>query len=140
RVTDICMTVEEAVTITGLIRALVYTCYQEVVNNTPLINVRPELLQAAHWCAARYGLTDNLIDVIDKKPLPAPDLIAQFLDYLRPALEKFGDWEFISTSVQKILKHGNGAQRQLEIYQKNQNLQDVVNYIVAQTKPVIVDC
>ncbi|MGL6344199.1 MAG: carboxylate-amine ligase [Waterburya sp.] len=140
RVTDICMTVEEAVTITGLIRALVYTCYQEVVNNTPLINVRPELLQAAHWCAARYGLTDNLIDVIDKKPLPAPDLITQFLDYLRPALEKFGDRELISTSVQKILKYGNGAQRQLEIYQKNRNLQDVVNYIVAQTKPVIVDC
>jgi glutamate---cysteine ligase / carboxylate-amine ligase len=135
RVTDICMTVEEAVTITGLIRALVYTCYQEVLNNTRLINVRPELLQAAHWCASRYGLTDNLIDVVDKIPVPAKDLVEKFLNYLRPALENFGDWELISTSVRKIIQHGNGAQRQLEVYQKNHNLQDVVNYIVAQTKP-----
>jgi carboxylate-amine ligase len=42
-----------------------------------------------------------------------------------------------TTSVQKILKYGNGAQRQLEIYQKNQNFQDVANYIVAQTKVMI---
>ncbi|HEY9771025.1 MAG TPA: carboxylate-amine ligase [Coleofasciculaceae cyanobacterium] len=134
RVTDICLTVEEAVTITGLVRALVWTGYQEVINNVPLNQVRPELLQAAQWCAARYGLTDNLIDVIGKIPLPAQDLVEKFLNYLRPGLEKFGDWELISTSVQKILDQGNGAQRQLAIYQKNQNLVEVVDYLVEQTK------
>ena len=63
RATDICLTVDEAVTMAGLIRALVWTCYQEVVNNTPSIPVRPELLKTAHWYAARYGLTASLIDV-----------------------------------------------------------------------------
>lgn len=135
RVTDICMSVEEAVTITGLIRALVWTCYQETINDTPLIKVRPELLQAASWCAARYGLTENLIDVIDKVSLPAKDLVNKFLDYLHPALSNFDDWETISSSVQKILEQGNGAQRQLAVYEKNQSFKDVVDYIVAQTKP-----
>lgn len=134
RVTDICLTVEEAVTITGLVRALVWTGYQEVINNVPLNRVRPELLQAAQWCAARYGLTNNLIDVIDKIPLPAQDLVNKFLNYLRPGLEKFDDWNLISTSVQKILEQGNGAQRQLAIYQKNQSLVEVVDYLVEQTK------
>lgn len=134
RVTDICLTVEEAVTITGLVRALVWTGYQEVINNVPLNRVRPELLQAAQWCAARYGLTNNLIDVIDKIPLTAQDLVNKFLNYLRPGLEKFGDWDLISTSVQKILEQGNGAQRQLAIYQKNQSLVEVVDYLVEQTK------
>ncbi len=134
RVTDICMTVEEAVTITGLVRALVWTGYQEVINDLPLNRVRPELLQAAQWCAARYGLTDNLIDVLDKIPLTARDLVEKFLNYLRPGLEKFSDWDLISTSVQKILDQGNGAQRQLAIYQKNQSLVEVVDYLVEQTK------
>lgn len=135
RVTDICLTLEEAVTITGLIRALVWTCYQEVIDDVPLNPMRPELLQATHWCAARYGLTDNLIDPTSNLSIPASNLVERFLDYLRPALEKFGDWENVSASVQQILEQGNGAQRQLAIYQKNQSFPEVVDYLVAQTKP-----
>ena len=134
RATDICLTVDEAVTMAGLIRALVWTCYQEVVNDIPLNAIRPELLQTAHWYAARYGLTADLIDVIDKVAIPASDLVNKFLDYLQPALEKFGDWDTISKSVNQILEQGNGAQRQLAIYEKTGSYQDVVDYIVAQTK------
>ena len=134
RVTDICMTVEEAVTITGLVRALVWQGYQEVINDAPLDPIRAELSEASQWCAARYGLTNNLIDVIDKVQLPAKDLINKFLSYLRPGLEKFGDWDEISAAVQKILEQGNGAQRQLAVYEKNQSFEEVVDYIVEQTK------
>ena len=134
RVTDICLTVEEAVTITGLVRALVWQGYQEVMNNTPINSIRAEFSEASQWCAARYGLTDNLIDVIDKVQVPAKDLIDKFLSYLRPALEKFGDWEIISAAVQKILEQGNGAQRQLAVYEKNHSFAEVVDYIVEQTK------
>ena len=123
-----------AVTMAGLIRALVWTCYQEVVNDIPLNAIRPELLQTAHWYAARYGLTADLIDVIDKVAIPASDLVNKFLDYLQPALEQFGDWDTISKSVRHILEQGNGAQRQLAIYEKTGSYQDVVDYIVAQTK------
>ena len=135
RVTDICLSVEEAVTITGLVRALVYTCYREEVNGDPLLEVRPELLKAAHWTAARYGLTGNLIDLESKVAISAKDLVHKFLTYLRSGLEHFGDWDTISTSVQKILEEGNGAQRQLAIYQQTKSLSDVVDYIVEQTKP-----
>ena len=134
RVTDICLTVEEAVTITGLVRALVWTGYREVMDDVPLSEIRPEILQVAQWYAARYGLTGNLIDVESKIPVSAAELINNFLNYLRPALEKFGDWQTISTSVQKILDRGNGAQRQLAVYQKNQSLEAVIDYIVEQTK------
>ena len=134
RVTDICMTVEEAVTITGLVRALVWTGYQEVINEVPLDLVRPELLQVAQWYAARYGLSENLIDLQRKIPIPATELIDRFLSYLRPGLEKFDDWQTISASVQNILHKGNGAQRQLKIYQKERSFKAVVDYIVEQTK------
>ena len=134
RVTDVCLTVEEAVTIAGLVRALVWTGYQEVINDLPFPQVRPELLQVAQWYAARYGLTDNLIDVRAKVPVSAASLFDNFLNYLRPALKKFGDWQTISASVQNILKHGNGAQRQLNVYQNDQSFEAVVDYMVEQTK------
>ena len=134
RVTDICMTVEEAITITGLVRALVWQGYQEVINDVPLNPTRSEILEASQWCAARYGLTGNLIDVTNKIQLPAKDLIDEFLNYLRPGLEKFGDWEIISAAVQKIFNEGNGAQRQLAVYAKHNSLSEVVDYIVEQTK------
>ena len=134
RVTDICMTVEEAVTIAGLVRALVWQGYQEVINDAPLDPIRSELSEASQWCAARYGLTGNLVDVIDKVQLPAKDLINKFMNYLRPGLEKFGDWEIISAGVQKIVDQGNGAQRQLAVYKNNNSFEEVVDYIVEQTK------
>lgn len=134
RVTDICLTVAEAVTITGLIRALVWTGYQEVINNQPVPSTRGEILRAAQWFAARYGLTDNLVDVENKTQLPAKDLVERLLTYLRPALEKFDDWDLVSTSVQEILRQGNGAQRQLAVYQKNHRLEDVVDYLIEQTQ------
>lgn len=134
RITDICMTVEEAVTIAGLVRALVWTGYQEVINDLAFPQVRPELLQVAQWYAARYGLTGNLIDVGDRVPISAASLLDNFLNYLRPALEKFGDWQTISASVQNILNQGNGAQRQLKVYQQNHSFEAVVDYIVEQTK------
>ena len=137
RATDICLTIDEAVTMAGLIRALVWTCYEEVTRDMPFNKVRPELLQAAHWYAARYGLTHNLIDVVNQVAIPAEDLVNQFLEYLAPALKKFNDWETISNSVNNILERGNGAQRQLAIYEQTGNYQDVVNYIVTQTKQEI---
>lgn len=139
RVTDVCMTVKEAVTITGLVRALVWQGYREAIDNVPLYRVRPELLQVANWYAARYGLTGNLIDLHRKIPISAENLVNNFLEYLRPALEKFGDWQTIFTAVQEILQRGNGAQRQLAIYEKDRSLESVVDYIVAQTKTGITD-
>ncbi|MBE9167658.1 carboxylate-amine ligase [Pleurocapsales cyanobacterium LEGE 06147] len=138
RVADVCLTVEETVAIAGLIRGLARTCYQEAIHNTPFVAVRHELLRSAHWCAARYGLAGNLIDVIKERPVPAKDLVHQFLDYIHPALNEFGDWDEISSLVERILKQGNGAQRQMAVYQKTGSYDEVIEAIVAQTAQEVI--
>jgi carboxylate-amine ligase len=138
RVADVCLTIDESVAIAGLIRGLARTCYQEAIEKTPFVAVRHELLMSAHWCAARYGLTENLIDVINERAVPAKELVHQFLDYLGPALKDFGDWEEISSLVERILKGGNGAQRQMAVYQETGSYDEVVKMIVAQTGPGVV--
>lgn len=134
RVTDCCLTVDEAVMIVGLIRAVVQTCYEQVRRGEPLPIVRPELLRAAHWRAARYGISGELIDVLDQRSLPAAGMVEKMLTVLRPALEAEGNWEEISSLVHEILQSGNGAMRQRAMYHQNGRIEDVVEFIVAETR------
>jgi carboxylate-amine ligase len=118
----------------GLVRALVQTCYEEARNSAPIPVVRPELLRAAHWRAARYGISDGLVDVVEPRLLPAAELLEKMLATLRPALQKSGDWEEISALVHQTIRRGNGAMRQRAVYEQHGRMEDVVEYMAAQTR------
>jgi glutamate---cysteine ligase / carboxylate-amine ligase len=134
RVMDACMTIDETLMITGLIRALVRTCHDAILHKEePFPAVHTELLRVANWRAARYGLEDELIDVIEERTLPASELLERFLIFLRPALEAEGDWEQISSLVERMLQQGNGAMRQRKIFQNTHKMEDVVQYIIDET-------
>ncbi len=133
RVADVCHRIDEAVMIAGLVRGLVQTCYAQTVSDMPFPAARPELLRAAHWRAARYGLDGELIDIGAARSVPASDLIRSLLDFIRPALEESGDWEEVTALVAETLQQGNGAMRQRAVYQKSGRLEDVVDYIIAET-------
>jgi carboxylate-amine ligase len=134
RVADVCMTVDEAVVIASLVRALARTCYAEAVREKEVQYVRPELLRAAKWRAARYGLDADLIDLEAGRATPARELVWKFLSFLRPMLEEQGDWEETSAIVQEIVERGGGASRQREVYARNGNFEEVVDFIVAETR------
>jgi carboxylate-amine ligase len=134
RVADVCSTVDEAVMFAGMVRALAQTCYQNFRDNKPYPEVRPELLKAAMWQAARYGLRGDLINFRLMQSIPATDAIQNLLALIRPALEQQGDWEFVSQQVEKILSQGNSAERQRKIYQAKGDRQAIVDYLVAQTQ------
>jgi carboxylate-amine ligase len=133
RVMDVCMTIDETVMMTGLIRALVQTCYEQSQQERPYPIASPHLLRMAHWRAARYGLDADLIDLYSEKVVPAHKLIKQMLTLLRPALESSGAWYEVSTLVNATLHNGNGAARQRAIYHHTNSYAAVVNFIVAET-------
>lgn len=133
RVMDVCMTVDEAVMIAGLVRALVEMCYEQVTRGELFPTVSTDLVRAANWRAARYGLRGDLVDVLAEQIVPAPKLVETFLEFVRPRLEAEGDWEMISSLVHKILEEGNGALRQRQVYKHTGRLEDVVDFTVAET-------
>lgn len=133
RVTDVCMTIDEAVMVAGLVRTLVQTCYEQARQDTPFPTSRPELLRAAHWRAARYGLQSDLIDLETDRAVPAPQLIEKLLGFVRPALEAQGEWHEISSLVAATLQQGNGATRQRQVYQQTGQFEDVVDLLIAET-------
>ncbi len=134
RVTDVCMTVDEAVMVAGLVRALARTCYEQALHDKPLITARPELLRAAQWRAARYGLDGDLMDIQALAAIPARDMVKTFLAFVRPALEDSGEWDEISSIVNETMQRGTGATRQREAYQRAGRFEDVVDLIVEETE------
>lgn len=134
RVADVCMTVDEAVMTASLVRALARTCYAEASREEEVQFVRPELLRAAKWRAARYGLDADLIDVEAGRATPARELVEKFLNYVRPSLEEQGEWEETSATAREIIERGSGAARQREVYARNGSLEDVVDSIVEETR------
>jgi carboxylate-amine ligase len=135
RVTDVCMTVDETVMVAGLIRALARACHVDLLNGVPSPSVRPELMQAATWRAARYGVEGDLVDVVERRSLPAEKMVAGLLDFVGPALDEFGEREEVSSLVDATLRDGTGAVRQRRAFARAGRPEDVVDYIVEQTNP-----
>ncbi|WP_236648660.1 carboxylate-amine ligase [Spirosoma sp. 209] len=133
RVTDVCLTVDEAVLIAGLVRALARTCAWDAERYAPFRHVRTELVQAAKWQAARFGLTDQLIDVQAAQAVPARQLVDQLLAYVSPALDVYGDRNEITKLIDKVFGEGNGASRQRAVFEQTEKLEDVVDYLIAET-------
>jgi carboxylate-amine ligase len=133
RIADVCMTVEEAVMLAGLVKALVRTCYEAAIAQQPYPLVKSELLKAAHWTAARYGLSADMIDLENGKAITAKESINQFMAYLKAALVAEGDWDQVNEIVQKVLIGGNGASRQRRWYEETNSWQRVVDRLIDQT-------
>jgi glutamate---cysteine ligase / carboxylate-amine ligase len=130
RVADVGLTVDDTVMVAGLVRALAATAL-----HTERRPVRPELLRAATWRAARYGTGGTLIDVEAGEALPAREFVGRFLDRLRPALVDLGDWDEVCELVARVLADGTGADRQRRVLAETGDLSAVVDFIVAETRP-----
>lgn len=133
RVTDVCMTIDEAVMIAGIAQGIARTCYGQAERDELVPHARPELLRAAKWRAARFGLDAELIDVGAASAAPAREIVEKLLAFVRPALEENEAWDEISTLVREVLKRGTGVARQRAAYAREGKFEDVVDLIVEET-------
>jgi carboxylate-amine ligase len=109
RVCDVLPTVAEAVTLAGLCRALVATCAE----GEPPAAIRPELLRAAHWRAARWGMTGELVELRGEPTLvDAWALVDGLLEQVADALDAAGDRERVTSGLAEIRRAGTGSARQ----------------------------
>jgi carboxylate-amine ligase len=134
RVTDVCLTVDDALTVAALVRALVRRCHVDTVEGKDLPLPRAELMRLATWRAARFGLEGELVDVVGERAVPASELLETLLDFLRPALEDHGEWEDVSDLVDRLVKDGTGAARQRQAFERAGELEDVVDFVVDATR------
>ncbi|MBA2273868.1 MAG: glutamate--cysteine ligase [Actinobacteria bacterium] len=133
RVTDVCSSIDEAVMVTGLIRASAQICHAQVLSGAPPNLPRLELARAAKWRAARFGLSDTLIDLQEATAGPAAQVIEDHLARLRPYLEANGDWDEVADLVRATLRGGTGADRQRRSFRRTGRLEGVVEAVIRET-------
>ncbi len=75
----------------------------------------------------------ELVDVDAECSVPARELVEKFLEFVRPALEEFGEWDEVYAIAHETMQQGNGAARQRDVYKRTGSLKDVVDFIVRET-------
>lgn len=133
RAADVCLTVDEAVMAAGLARALVQVCADQAWRGEPYPLARFELVRAARWRAARYGLEEELLDLYTGESLPARVVVDRLLAFVRPALDDWGEWDEIAALVADTFARGTGAARQRAAFARSGWLTGVVDYLVEET-------
>ena len=131
RAADACLTVDDAVMVAGLWRAIARTAANEARAGAPPPALRNELLQAARWRAARYGLAGTLVDLDECRTAPAGEVVERLLAHVRPALEEAGDWDEVRALVERALGGGNGAMRQRAALARRGEMADVLALLLA---------
>lgn len=132
RIADVCLIADDAVLLAALVRGLVDTAARSWRAGEPPPPLRTELLRLASWRAGRSGLEGDLVDPTGR-PAPAEEVIGKLMDHVGPALDERGELEMVKELVTTVLKRGNGATVQRQIYRTSGQLAEVVAHAVQGT-------
>ena len=126
--------VEHTLAIAALIQAMVKELAEHYESGKELSRYPYEMLDENKWLAARHGLAGSLVDLPDRSRVPVPELAQRLIERLRPHAEELGSAaEF--DELEDILEKGNGASRQVVVYEANHDLREVVREILDATVP-----
>ena len=90
------------------------------------------LIDENRWRASRYGLDGKLIDFGRKCEIDERDLLHEMLEFIATEVDEFGSQREIS-HIEKIMREGTGADRQLAVWEQTHDIKAVVDHIVAET-------
>ena len=126
--------VEHTLALAALIQSMVKELSEHFDEGTELAHYPYEMLDENKWLAARHGLAGDLVDLPSRKPVAAKVLARRLYDRLREHAEDLG-CEAELEGIADLIERGNGAARQLIVYEANRDLCEVVREIVEATAP-----
>jgi carboxylate-amine ligase len=132
RICDVPMTVDETLSIAALIQALVAKLYKLKTQNLNFITYHRALINENKWRAGRYGLDGKMIDFGKECEVDTRVLMEELLMFIDDVVDGLGSRREVEY-VREIMKKGTGADRQLAVFEKTNDLTKVVDYIIEQT-------
>jgi carboxylate-amine ligase len=134
RVMDAQTRVEHTVALAALVQALVRELAEHWASGARLSSYPFEMLDENRWLAARHGLEGELVDLPSRERVATKALARRLLERAREHAQDLGS-EGELEGVVDLLDRGNGAQRQVVVYEANRDLREVMSEIVAATAP-----
>src|ERR1700751_5690045 len=132
RVCDAQSRVDDTLAIAALIQAVIVKLHKLLRRNTTFRVYRRRLLDENRWRAARYGLDGNLIDFGKETEVEERSLISELLDFISTEVDELGSRREME-HIERIMREGAGADRQLGAFARTGDMKTVVDQIVAET-------
>jgi glutamate---cysteine ligase / carboxylate-amine ligase len=132
RICDAQSTVDDTIALAAMMQAVVFKLHKLLRQNVSFRIYRRRVIDENRWRASRYGLDGKLIDFGRRQEVETRSLIHEILEFIGPEVEELGSQEEMA-HIEEILRSGTGADRQLAVWDRTQDMKAVVDQIVAET-------
>jgi carboxylate-amine ligase len=132
RVCDAQTRVDDTLAIAALIQAVIAKLFKLLWQNTTFRIYRRRLLDENRWRAARYGIDGKLIDFGREAEVEERSLLNELLEFVASEADELGTHREMA-HIERIMREGTGADRQLAAFERTHDMKAVVDHIVAET-------
>jgi glutamate---cysteine ligase / carboxylate-amine ligase len=135
RICDAVTNVEDAVAIAAYVQALAKHLSERFDDGEEIPSYHRILTTENKWLAGRYGLEAPVMDLTTgrRNRVPVAQLVRRTLRDLEPHARELGAERELE-GIKDILARGNGADRQLRIFNANRDIVEVVEEIAKATE------
>jgi glutamate---cysteine ligase / carboxylate-amine ligase len=135
RICDAVTRLEHVASLVAYCQALVKLFSERFDRGDPIPSYHRILTTENKWLAGRYGLEAPLMDLATSRRnrIPVAKLIRRTLKELEPHARELGSERELE-GIEEILRNGNGADRQLRVFNANRDIVEVVSEIADATE------
>jgi glutamate---cysteine ligase / carboxylate-amine ligase len=137
RICDAQSRVDDTIALAALMQAIVFKLQKLRRANVTFRSYEKRLLDENRWRAGRYGLDGKLIDFGRKCEVDERELLEEMLEFVFAELEELGNQRELE-HIKRIMREGTGADRQLMVWERTQDLKAVVDQIIAETNEGLI--
>ena len=132
RICDAQSRVEDTVALAAVMQAIVIKLHKLREQNITFRKYPRRLIDENRWRAGRYGLDGKLIDFGRQCEMDERELLHEMLEFISTEVDELGTHAEMA-HIEKIMREGTGADRQLAVWERTHDLKAVVDHIVAET-------
>jgi carboxylate-amine ligase len=135
RICDAVTRVEDAVALTAYCQALVKLLCERYEAGEQIPSYHRILISENKWLAGRYGLEAPVMDLATgrRNRIPVAHIVRRTLTEIEPHARELGSDRELE-GIGAILARGNGADRQLRVFNANRDIVEVVQAIADATE------
>jgi len=132
RICDAQSRVDDTIALAALMQAIVSKLQKLRRQNVTFRMYPRRLIDENRWRASRYGIDGKMIDFGRKCEVDERALLHEMLEFIATEVDELGNHAELA-HIERIMREGTGADRQLAVWERTHDMKAVVDHIVAET-------
>jgi carboxylate-amine ligase len=137
RICDAQSRVDDTIALAALMQAIVSKLQKLRRQNVTFRMYPRRLIDENRWRASRYGIDGKMIDFGRKCEVDERELLHEMLEFIATEVDELGNHAELA-HIERIMREGTGADRQLAVWERTNDMKAVVDQIVAETNEDLV--